>query len=499
VNPRFFRFFAAVYQSPAIHDLYPSNLRFSNSLISQIFQFPMTWQLIKEAILGKEQDFTSLPLKTAIFVLAIPMILEMMMESAFAIVDIFFVSKLGEYAVATVGLTEAVIVLTYAVGFGISMAATALISRRFGEKEYREAGTATFQLILVGGLVSVMMGVGGWVFAADLLRVMGAEESVVISGTNYAKIVFLGNTPIMLLFLINGAFRGAGQAHLAMRSLWIANGLNIILDPILIFGLGSWDGFGLDGAAIATTFGRAMGVVYQVYHLMNGKHKLKILRENIQVKWETIRKIIDLSLGGMGQFLIDSVSWVALTRMNAEFGSAALAGYTIAFRVLMFTILPAWGLSGAAATLVGQNLGAGEIDRAEKAVWLTARYNVIFMASVTGIYLLFNQQFASIFTDIPEVRDVAAQGLWVIVLGYIFFAIGMVLTQAFNGAGDTRTPAWINIGVLLCMEVPLAYFLAFPMGMEYLGIFIAIAICHSFHALVSLYFFRKGRWKTMRV
>jgi putative MATE family efflux protein len=456
----------------------------------------MTWQLIKDAILGKEQDFTSLPLKTAIFVLAIPMILEMMMESAFAVVDIFFVAKLGEHAIATVGLTESVIVLTYAIGFGISMAATALISRRFGEKEYEEAGTATFQLLIVGMSISVILGVGGWVFAGDLLQLMGAEEAVVKSGTNYARIVFAGNTAIMLLFLINGAFRGAGQAHLAMRSLWIANGLNIVLDPLLIFGVGTWAGFGLDGAAIATTFGRSMGVLYQFYHLFNGKHKLKILRQNLLVKWETIRKIIDLSIGGMGQFLIDSLSWVALTRMNAEFGSAALAGYTIAFRVLIFTILPAWGLSGAAATLVGQNLGAKEIDRAEKAVWLTTKYNVIFMASVTGIYLIFSQQLAGFFTDIPEVQSVAAQGLWVISIGYVFFAVGMVLTQAFNGAGDTKTPAWINTGVLLGMEVPLAYFLAFPMGMKYLGIFIAIAFCHSFHALVSLYFFKKGKWKT---
>jgi putative MATE family efflux protein len=455
----------------------------------------MTWQLIKDAILGKEQDFTSLPLKTAIFVLAIPMILEMMMESAFAVVDIFFVAKLGEHAIATVGLTESVIVLTYAIGFGISMAGTALIARRFGEKEYEEAGTATFQLLIVGLIISIFLGVGGWFFAEDLLRVMGAEEAVVQSGKNYARIVFAGNTAIIMLFLINGAFRGAGQAHLAMRSLWIANGLNIILDPLLIFGVGSWAGFGLDGAAIATTLGRSIGVVYQFYHLFNGKHKLKILRRNLLMKWETIKKIIDLSLGGMGQFLIDSISWIALTRMNAEFGSAALAGYTIAFRVLIFTILPAWGLSGAAATLVGQNLGAKEVDRAEKAVWLTTRYNVIFMASVTGIYLLFSQQLAGFFTDIPEVREIAAQGLWVISIGYVFFAVGMVLTQAFNGAGDTKTPAWINTGVLLVMEVPLAYFLAFPMGLKYLGIFIAIAFCHSFHALVSLYFFKKGKWK----
>jgi len=434
-------------------------------------------------------------LKTAIFVLAIPMILEMMMESAFAVVDIFFVAKLGEHAIATVGLTESVIVLTYAIGFGISMAGTALIARRFGEKEYEEAGTATFQLLIVGLIISIFLGVGGWFFAEDLLRVMGAEEAVVQSGKNYARIVFAGNTAIMMLFLINGAFRGAGQAHLAMRSLWIANGLNIILDPLLIFGVGSWAGFGLDGAAIATTLGRSIGVVYQFYHLFNGKHKLKILRRNLLMKWETIKKIIDLSLGGMGQFLIDSISWIALTRMNAEFGSAALAGYTIAFRVLIFTILPAWGLSGAAATLVGQNLGAKEVDRAEKAVWLTTRYNVIFMASVTGIYLLFSQQLAGFFTDIPEVREIAAQGLWVISIGYVFFAVGMVLTQAFNGAGDTKTPAWINTGVLLAMEVPLAYFLAFPMGLKYLGIFIAIAFCHSFHALVSLYFFKRGKWK----
>ncbi|GAB2485328.1 MATE family efflux transporter [Algoriphagus taiwanensis] len=459
----------------------------------------MNWQLFKDAILGKEQDFTRLSLRTAIFILAIPMILEMMMESAFAVVDIFFVAKLGEFAIATVGLTESVIVLTYAIGFGISMAGTALVSRRFGEKEYQEAGSATFQLLLVGGVISIFMGIAGWIFASDLLTLMGAEEAVVQSGTNYARIVFAGNTAIMLLFLINGAFRGAGQAHHAMRSLWIANGLNIILDPLFIFGLGSWEGFGLDGAAIATTLGRSVGVVYQMYHLFNGKHRLKIIRENLKIKWETIRKIIDLSLGGMGQFLIDSVSWVALTRMNAEFGSAALAGYTIAFRVLIFTILPAWGLSGAAATLVGQNLGAKKLKRAEHAVWLTARYNVIFMASVTGIYLLFSKQLAEIFTDIPEVRDVAAQGLWVIALGYVFFAVGMVLTQAFNGAGDTKTPAWINTGVLLAMEVPLAYFLAFPMGMKYLGIFISIAFCHSFHALVSYYFFRQGKWKKMEV
>lgn len=459
----------------------------------------MTFQLIKDAILGKEQDFTVLSLKTAIMVLAIPMILEMMMESAFAVVDIFFVAKLGESAIATVGLTESVIVLVYAIGFGISMAATALISRRFGEKEYEKAGDAAFQLLLVGGGISVLLGLGGWFLAKDILQLMGAEADVLEIGVSYAKIIFAGNSAIMLLFLINGAFRGAGQPHLAMRALWIANGFNIVLDPLFIFGFGSWAGWGLDGAAIATTLGRGLGVLYQLYHLFNGKHKLHILTQNIKVRWKTIRKILDIAIGGMGQFLIDSVAWLALTRMNAEFGSAALAGFTIAMRVLIFTILPAWGLSGAAATLVGQNLGAKHVGRAEEAVWLTTKYNVIFMASVTGIYLLFSKQLAGFFTDIPEVQDIAAQGLWVIVLGYVFFAIGMVLTQAFNGAGDTKTPAWINIGVLWCIEVPLAWALAFPLGFGFLGIFIAISFAHSFHALVSLYFFKRGKWKRMAV
>ncbi|MCE7054601.1 MATE family efflux transporter [Algoriphagus sp. AGSA1] len=459
----------------------------------------MTWQLIKDALQGKEQDFTSLTLKTAIFILAIPMILEMMMESAFAVVDIFFVAKLGEHAIATVGLTESVIVLVYAMGFGISMAATALISRRFGEKDYKEAGAAAFQLLIVGGAISIILGVLGWIFAPDILGLMGAEAQVIETGVNYTRIIFAGNTAIMLLFLLNGAFRGAGQAHHAMRSLWIANGLNMILDPVMIFGIGSWDGYGLEGAAIATTFGRGVGVVYQLYHLFNGKHRLKILKENIMISWEIIKKIMEIAVGGMGQFLIDSVSWIALTRMNAEFGSASLAGFTIAFRILIFTLLPAWGLSGAASTLVGQNLGAKQPDRAEKAVWLTTRYTVVFMASVTGIYLLFNQQLAGFFTDIPEVQQVAAQGLWVVVLGYVFFAVGMVLTQAFNGAGDTKTPAWINIGVLWFIEIPLAYVLAFPFGLAHLGIFISIAFSHSFHSLVALFFFKRGNWKLMEV
>lgn len=467
--------------------------------LSNYFSKMTIWQLIKEAVQGKEQDFTKLSLKTAIFVLAIPMILEMAMESLFAIVDIFFVAKLGEHAIATVGLTESVVVLVYAMGFGISMAATALISRRFGEKEYKEAGAAAFQLLLVGGSIAIVLGFLGWTFAPHVLSLMGAEQAVIDTGVGFTRIIFAGNIAILLLFLLNGAFRGAGQAHHAMRSLWISNGLNMILDPLFIFGIGSWSGWGLEGAAIATTLGRSIGVLYQLFHLFNGKHKLTILKENIIVSWSIIKKIMNIAIGGMGQFLIDSVSWIALTRMNAEFGSTSLAGYTIAFRILIFTILPAWGLSGAAATLVGQNLGAKQVDRAEKAVWLTTRYTMTFMAVITVIYLLFNEQLVHFFTDIDEVKEIASQGLWVIVLGYVFFAMGMVLTQAFNGAGDTKTPAYINIGVLWFLEVPLAYVLAFTFGLAHLGIFIAISFAHSFHALVALYYFKKGKWKTIEV
>lgn len=476
-------------------------LKVQESLIlSDLFWIEtMNFQLLKDAIAGKEQDFTKLSLKTAIFVLAVPMILEMMMESLFAVVDIFFVAKLGEKAIATVGLTESVIVLVYAVGFGISMAATALISRRFGEKDYHQAGSLAFQLLLVGGAISLIFSVLGIFFASDILLLMGAEEEVIVSGSRFTQIIFAGNAAILLLFLINGAFRGAGQAHHAMRSLWIANGFNIILDPLLIFGLGSFEGFGLEGAAWATTVGRGTGVLYQLYHLFNGKHRLQITAANLIVKWKTIRKIMDIALGGMGQFLIDSVSWVALTRMNAEFGSTALAGYTIAMRILIFTILPAWGISGAAATLVGQNLGAKEVGRAEESVWLTAKYCIIFMASVTGIYLFYSDELAGIFTDNQGVRDIAAQGLWVIALGYVFFAIGMVLTQAFNGAGDTKTPAWINVAVLLAFEIPLAWVLAFTFDLKYLGIFIAIAIAHSLHAVVAYLFFKRGNWKRVAV
>jgi putative MATE family efflux protein len=452
-------------------------------------------QLLKESMRGKEQDYTRISIKTGIFLLAVPMILEMVMESLFAVVDIFFVGKLGEYAIATVGLTEAMLMIVYSVGVGISMAATAMISRRFGEKEYKKAGSAAFQLLSFGLLVSLVMGIAGWYFTPHLLTLMGAEEEVIQNGANYTRIIFLGNTAIMLLFIINGAFRGAGQAHLAMRTLWISNGINIVLDPLLIFGIGNIEGLGLEGAAWATTGGRSIGVLYQLYHLFNGKHRLVILRENVKLKLNTIKKIAVISSGGMGQFLIDSAAWIVLTRMTSEFGSVAVASYTIAFRVMVFSIMPAWGLSAAAATLVGQNLGAGKFQRAVMSTWLTARYNFIFLAIVTVLYLLLGRQLVEMFTDNPAVISLASTGLQITTLGYVFFAIGMVMIQAFNGAGDTKTPVYINIALFWVLEIPLAYLLAFTFRLETIGVFITIAFCHSLHAVVSVWFFRKGKWK----
>ncbi|SDR79784.1 MATE family efflux transporter [Gramella sp. MAR_2010_147] len=456
-------------------------------------------KLLKLAIVGQEQDYTKINIKRAILLLSVPMILEMIMESLFAVVDIFFVGRLGEDALATVGLTEAVVIIIYSIGVGISMAATAMILRRFGEKDYKTAGSTAFQLLIFGGFISVILGVIGWIYAENILRLMGASENVIKTGAGYTRIIFAGNTAIMLLFLINGAFRGAGLPHLAMRTLWLSNGLNIILDPLLIFGIGNFTGFGLEGAAIATTTGRSIGVLFQLYHLLNAKHKLVILKENMIFQLKTIKKIISISIGGMGQFLIDSVVWIFLTRIVAEFGSSAVAGFTISFRILMFSLMPAWGLSAAAATLVGQNMGAFKLKRAKISVWLTAKYNAWFLGFVTLLYVLFGNIFASWFTPNEQVQQIASMGLKIVALGYIFFGIGMVMVQAFNGAGDTKTPSYINIAIFWFLEIPMAYFLAEYFHLEMLGIFISIAFCHSLHALVSLWFFRRGKWAETKV
>lgn len=457
------------------------------------------WNLFKNAFLGKELDYTKVGLKTAIFVLAIPMILEMMMESLFAVVDIFFVEKLGDEATATVGLTEAVLMIIYAIGIGLSMAATALIARRFGEKNHTEAGAITFQLIFLGLSFSVIIAIVGWVFAQGILELMGASAAVLAIGVPYTQVIFAGNGAIMLLFLINGAFRGAGSPHVAMRSLWLSNGINLVLDPALIFGIGNWEGYGLIGAAIATTCGRSIGVLYLAYHLLNGKHRLCVLKQHIVLKWKVIKRIITLSAAGMGQFLIDSIAWIVLIRIASSFGDESVAALTITFRILLFTLLPAWGLSAAASTLVGQNLGAKKTQRATIAVWLTARYTVIFLSVVTVIYLIFADSIASWYIPSLSVIPIISEGLRIIVLGYVFFGIGMVMIQAFNGAGDTKTPMYINLIVFILIEIPLAYFLAILLDFKMLGIFITIAFCHSLHALIALSMFKKGKWKTIKV
>lgn len=449
----------------------------------------------KLALLDSERDYTQGNIKLAIFYLAVPMVLEMMMESLFAVIDIFFVGRISVHAVATVGLTESVLTILYAVAIGLSMGATATVARRIGEKKPKKAADAAFQVILLGAIIAVIVGVSGVVFAKDLLRLMGGEDTVINEGYGYTRIIFGGNVSIVLLFLINGVFRGAGNAAIAMRTLWLANGINIVLDPILIFGLGPIPALGLEGAAWATTIGRSCGVLYQVYHLLKGSGKLVVLRENVVFRLKTILTLIRISGGGMGQFLIESASWIFLMRIVSYSGSTALAGTTIAMRVMMFTIMPAFGISNAAATLVGQNLGAGQPQRAEDSAWLTARYAAVFMGLSMLFFLSLGEPIIGLFNSNPEVVKVGSNGLLIMCLGYIFFAYGMVMVQSLNGAGDTKTPMYINIVVLWVIQLPLAYFLSVYMNWAAVGVFITIAFAHSFHALCGIYFFRRGKWK----
>ncbi len=454
---------------------------------------------IKTAIQGGDFDFTKISLPKSIFLLATPMILEMVMESLFAIVDIFFVGKLGKNAVSVVGLTESVVFLVYAVGMGLSMAGTALIARRIGEKKDKQAGDVAFQLLVVGLALSLIISIVGYIFASDILKIMGGNDDVIAQGSSYTQTIFLGNTAILLLFLLNGIFRGAGTAHLAMQTLILSNGLNIILDPIFIFGIGNWEGYGLQGAAIATTTGRSIGVLFQLYHLFGGKNRLKISAQNMVLKIQTIWKIFKISINGMGQFMMDSVAWLILTRIVAVYESEAIAAYTILVRILIFSLMPAWGLAGAAATLVGQNLGAKKVKRAEVAVYLTAKYNMIFLVIVSVIYFFGGKYLVGIFTQNQNVIEMAQNGLQIMVLGYIFFAVGMVMIQSFNGAGDTKTPLWINIFIFGCIEIPLAYLLAIPFDLKLNGVFISITISHSLHAVIAYILFKKGRWKKITV
>lgn len=450
--------------------------------------------VIKQSLKGEQQDYTQGSIPKAVFLLAIPMILELSLESVFAVVDMFFVSKLGENAIATVGLTESVITIIYSVAIGLSTAATAIVARRIGEKNPDAAAHAGAQSMVVALIVTLLLSIPGVIFAGDILALMGASNEVVAEGTMFARIMLGSSAAIMLLFLINGIFRGAGDAAMAMKSLWIASIINIILCPVFIHF------FGLKGAAIATVFGRSSGVLYQCYHLFKGSGILKFHSRYFNFNTGIVKSIVNIAWPATFQFIIASGSWIILTRLVAETGgTSASAGYQIAFRNFVFFILPAWGLSNAAATLVGQNLGAKQLERAEQSVLLTAKYNAIFMTFVMLLFLFFATPIVRIFTQDEAVAEYGALSLQIIGSGYIFYGLGMVMIQALNGAGDTRTPTVINFVCFWLFQVPLAYFLSKGLDLKSTGVFIAIPAAETVIALVAWYYFKKGKWKEVKV
>lgn len=457
-----------------------------------------SWASVKESLRGTEQDFTSGSLNRAVVLLSVPMVLEMAGESVFAIVDAFFVARLGALALAAVGLTESVLELIYAVAVGLSMSTTAMVARRIGEKDKEGAARAAVQAIIVGIVISIILGAAGFIWAPDLLRLMGADEQVVAVGTAYTRIMYGGMIVIMLLFLNNAIYRGAGDAAMAMRSVWIANGINIVLDPMLIFGVGPFPELGLTGAAVATTIGRGIGVIYQLRGMSRGP-RLRVTRSHVRLDLDVIRRLIRISVGGIGQMLVATASYVVLIRILATFGSVVLAGYVIAIRIVLFILLPAWGVANAAATLVGQNLGARKPDRAEHAVWVTGAWNMAFMAVVTVIFVAFAGVIVAPFSADAETTSVGTRALRIISYGYVLYAWGMVMLQAFNGAGDTATPTKINFFVFWLFQIPLAWVLARTLGMGPDGVFWAIAIAYSLSAIVGIFLFRGGKWKEKEV
>lgn len=454
---------------------------------------------IREALVGSQQDFTQGSIGRAILILAIPMVLEMTLESVFGIVDVFFVARLGADAVAAVGITESLLTPIFAVGLGLSMAATALVARRTGEKNPRAASVAASQAVILGVLVSLPVAVLGLFSAPLLLSWMGASAEIIETGSGYTTLMLAGNATILLLFMINGIFRGGGDAAVAMRALWLSNGLNIVLDPCLIFGLGPFPELGVTGAAVATNIGRGIGVCYQLGVLFGGKARVKLSLKDVRVVPEVMWNLIRVAGGGVLQFLIATASWLGLVRIIAVFGGGALAGYTIALRIVIFALLPSWGMSNAAATLVGQNLGANRADRAERSVWITALCNAVFLGLVALFFIFFAEELIGIFTGDPGVVPFGVACLRYISYGYIFYAFGMVLVQAFNGAGDTYTPTLINFFCYWLFQIPLAYFLALQTQLGADGVFIAIAISESSIAVVSLLVFRRGAWKRRKV
>ena len=450
---------------------------------------------VRLSLRDDDTDYTTGPVGRALGLLAIPMMLEMSMEAVFAVVDIAFVARLGTDAIAAVGITEALVTVLYAVAVGLGMGITAMVSRRIGARKIDEAASVTGQAIWLGALLSIVIGVAGVIFAADMLRLVGASDSVVQTGAGYTAVLLGGAFSILYLFLLNAAFRGAGDAGIALRSLWVANGLNIILDPCFIFGLGPFPEMGVTGAAVATTIGRGAGVLYQLWYLFDGRGRLKFHLRHMRVVPRLIRRMILISIGGVGQFLIATSSWIIVMGIIAMYGSKAVAAYTIALRMLEFVWLPAWGLGNAAATLVGQNLGAGQPGRAEASAWRAVKYNFVFMTLIGFSLLAAAPVITGWFSSDPDVISIGTTCLRILGIGFPLYAIGLILTQSLNGAGDTFTPTVINFICFWVLQIPLAYWLATQLAAGPTGVFIAIVVSETLVTLLSIYVFRRGNWK----
>jgi len=474
----------------------------SKKSINTSFSFREFWSDLRESIRGTEKDFTKIPLRKAIILLSIPMVLEMVMESVFALVDIFFVSRLGAQEVAVVGITESLMTLIYAIGIGLSVGTTALVSRRIGEKNPKGAAVSAVQAIFAAMIASVFFSVIGIIYAKDLLRLMGATPETVEMGFHYPMIMLGGNVVIMLLFVINAVFRSSGDAAISMRVLWLANILNIILDPLLIFGIGPFPELGVKGAAIATNIGRGVAVVYQIYLLLKGNHRIKVAVSDLKLRFSLIWKVVKLSAGAIGQNIISHSSWIFLVWVVTSLGEDAVAGYTIAIRLIIFILLPCWGMANAAATLVGQNLGADQPQRAERSAWIVGGVNMILLGLGSIVFISVPQIFIGFFIDPaqdPLVFQAGVDCLRVISFGFIFYALGMVLIQSINGAGDTKTPIWLNIIAFWMTEIPLAYLFTHVADMGVKGVGYAIIASETLLTILALIIFWRGKWKKVKV